>query len=204
MPAVALPAVRFLLARPKLVDAVSLSRTGDRAISAIVYGDSFWRVQMRTVPMSASEVVAFGAWADDAVRRAQQSVIYTPNDYCLPRAYRGNPTAPAVNDPGALVGVTNGYQVVINSVTNGLTLGSGDRLSFQSGDYRSLHVVKTGAVAASGSIALTLTNPVPSYIVAGAVTKFKSPELNMRVVSEIDLPDEFNPSATFTLQEVPK
>lgn len=205
MAAVPLPAVRFQIARPRLVDSVSVARTGTRAISAFEFADSFWQVSVRTAALSAADIVAVRAWATDAVRKAQQSVIYVPNDFCLPRAYWGNADAPAVNDTGTLTSVTNGFAVVIGSVTNGLSLQPGDRLSLKTGDYRSLHEVAVGAVATGGSISLTLSNPVPSYIAPGAVARFRQPELNMRVLpGSFDMPDEFRPVASFTLIEVPK
>lgn len=205
MAAVALPNIRFQIARPQFVDGVSISRTGTRAISAFEYADSFLQVQMRTVALSASEIVLVRSWATDAVRKGIQSVIYTPNDYCLPRAYWGNPTAPALSNLGNLVSVTNGYNVVIDSVTNGLTYQPGDRLSLQDGDYRSLHEVAVGAVAAGNSMSLTLVNPVPAFITAGAVARFYKPEMNARVLpNTFVVPDEFNPVASFTLVEVPR
>lgn len=205
MPAIALPAVPFLLARPKQIDAVSVSRTGTRAISAFEYADSFWQVQMRTKRLTGTQISMVRGWATDAVRKAQQSIIFTPVEECIPRSYWGFPNNPAINDTGTLTSVTNGFAVVIGSVANGLTLLPGDRLSFQSGDYRSFHEVASVAVAAGSSISLTLSNPVPSYIANGAVARFRKPELNMRVLpNSFDIPDEFNPICSFTLVEVPK
>ena len=131
--------------------------------------------------------------------------MYTPKHISLPRAYWGNAGAAALANEGALATVTNGFTVAINSVENGLTLMPGDLFSLKTGEYRSLHRVTVGAVAAGNAITVTVEPAVPPYITAGAVAKWKDPELNCRVLPEsFDIPDEFFPAASFTLVEVPK
>jgi hypothetical protein len=139
------------------------------------------------------------------VRTGMVTVLFKPVDVCLPQAYWGNPSATVLSDDGNLLSVTNGVTVGINGVTAGLIMKLGDRLSLTKGNYRSLHEVVTGATAAGGAITLTVDPPVPPYITAGAVAKFKNPELNMRVLpGSFDIPDDHRPVATFTLVEVPQ
>lgn len=199
-----LPAIRFKLSRPALVDSVSVSRVGNRAISFVEYADPFWQIPMQTVPLSAAELMllqAFGA----QVRTGKVTVVFRPVDICLPQAYWGNAGASAIADDGNLVSVTNGFTVALNGVTNGLKLMPGDLFSLKSGDYRSLHRVVVGAVAASNAIGLAVEPYVPPYITAGAVAKFLRPELNCRVLpGSFTVPDDHRPVATFTLVEVPK
>ncbi|MBZ9852793.1 hypothetical protein LB566_03220 [Mesorhizobium sp. CA13] len=199
-----LPAVRFLLTRPALVDSVSVDRAGERYIGFTEYADSYWQIPMRTKPLEASELMlvqAFGALA----RKGKLTVVWRPVDISLPQAYWGNPTAPALADDGNLVSVTNGFTVALDGVVNGLTMMPGDLFSLQKDGYRSLHRVVVGAVAAAGAIGLTVEPEVPGYITAGAIAKFLRPELNCRVVpGSFTIPDDHKPVVAFTLVEVPK
>ncbi|TPM59158.1 hypothetical protein FJ959_09830 [Mesorhizobium sp. B2-2-4] len=199
-----LPAVRFQLTRPALVDSVSVDRAGERYVGFMEYADSYWQIPMRTKSLRASELMlvqAFGAQA----RLGKVTVVWRPVDICLPQAYWGNPTAPALADDGNLVSVTNGFTVAINGVVNGLTMMPGDLFSLQKAGNRSLHRVVVGAVAAAGAIGLTVEPAIPVYITAGAIAKFLNPELNCRVVpGSFVIPDDHKPVAAFTLVEVPK
>lgn len=201
---VELPNVRFLMARPALMDSVSVSRTTNRAISFVETADPFWQITMPTAPLSAREVALLEAFREE-VRTGRKTVRYTPRHVCLPQAYWGNPASPVLANEGNLVSVVNGFTVNLNSVTNGLTLTRGDLFSLTYDGYRSMHRVQATAVAAASAISLSVEPFVPPYIRAGAVAKFKDPELNMRVLpGSFTLPDEFFPSASFTLVEVPK
>jgi hypothetical protein len=199
--AINLPAVPFQISYPQLVDSVSVSRTGTRAMSFVEYADSYWTVQMKTVPLRASQRLLVEAFKD-AARGGLTTVVYTPKHMCIPRAYWGDADNAAVVNNGNLVSVT-GNSLVINSVENGLTLGPGDLFSATSGDYNSLFRVQAGGVAVANQITITVEPTVPSYITAGAVVRFKNPLANMRV-TDFSIPDDFNPVATFTLQEIPK
>jgi hypothetical protein len=199
-----LPAVRFQLSRPFLVDSVSVSRAGNRATSFIEYADPYWQIDMKTKPLSGPELALVEAFRAQA-RTGMVTVLFKPVDMCLPQAYWGNASATAVVDDGNLVSVTNGTTVAMNGVTTGLIMKPGDRFSLTKGDYRSMHEVVTGATAAGGAITLAVDPPVPPYITAGAVAKFKNPELNMRVLpGSFAMPDDHRPVASFSLVEVPK
>ncbi|WAX93200.1 hypothetical protein N7E70_015995 [Aminobacter sp. NyZ550] len=170
----------------------------------VEYADPVWQIVMRTVSLKAGPRLLVEAFRD-ATRGGQQTVLYRPRHMCIPQAYWGDAGNAVLSNEGSLVSVTEGRQLAINSVTNGLTLGAGDLISLATGDYRSLHRIQTGGVAASSSISVTVEPPVPGYIAAGAVVKFKDPELNMRVVpGSFSIPDELMPVASFTLVEVPK
>lgn len=204
MAAISLPAVEFLVAYPQLVESVSMARSGNRTLAFVEYADPVWQIIMRTVSLKAEPRLLVEAFRD-ATRGGQQTVLYRPKHMCIPRAYWGDATNAALTNEGSLVSVTDGRQLAIGSVTNGLTLGAGDLISLATDDYRSLHRVQTGGVAASTAIDVTVEPPVPGYIAAGAVVKFKDPELNMRVVpGSFSIPDELFPVASFTLVEVPK
>ncbi|MBN9243935.1 MAG: hypothetical protein J0I98_14180 [Mesorhizobium sp.] len=187
-----------------LVDSVSISRAGNRAVGFVEYADPFWQISMQTAPLSASELMLAQAFAAQA-RTGRVTVVWRPVDICLPQAYWGNPGAAAIADDGNLVSVTNGFTVALNGVANGLKLMPGDRFSLAKDGYRSFHQVVVGGVAAAGAIALTVDPPVPGYLTAGAVAKFLRPELNTRVVpGSFTVPDDHWPVATFTLVEVPR
>lgn len=205
MAAVALPNVGFQVSYPHLVDSVSVSRAGasTRAMAFVEYADAYWTIQMRTKSLKASERLLVEAFRD-ATRGGLQTVLYTPKHMCLPRAYWGNPSAPALANPGSLVSVT-GNSLVINSVDNGLTLDAGDLISLTTGDYNSLFRIQSGGVAAANSITVTVEPGVPSYIEVGAVATFKNPAANMRVLpGSFSIPDEAKPVASFIMVEVPK
>jgi hypothetical protein len=204
MTVIALPNVGYQLTYPKLIDSVSISRTGNRAISFVETADPFWQVAMATEALSAADLALVEAFGDET-RTGRKTVLYTPKHSCLPQAYWGNPGAAALANTGNLVSVTNGFTIAINSVDNGLTLMRGDLISLTTGDYHSLHRVQVGAVAALNAMSLTVEPFVPGYIAAGAIVRFKNPVLNTRVLpGSFSIPDEFHPAATFTLVEVPK
>ncbi|MER9170910.1 hypothetical protein NKI12_26865 [Mesorhizobium australicum] len=199
--AIALPAVPFQVSYPQLVNSVSVSRAGTRAMAFVEYADAYWTIQMKTVPLLAAQRLLVEAFKD-ASRGGLTTVSYTPQHMCIPRAYWGDANNTALSNTGNLVSIT-GNSLVINSVDNGLTLGPGDLISLTIGSYNSLFRVQTGATAAANTITITVEPTVPSYITTGAVVTFKNPVANMRV-TDFSIPDDFNPVATFTLVEIPK
>lgn len=204
MATVALPAVQFQMARPQIIDTVSVSRAGDRAISFVEGADPFWQITMRTKPLRAAELALVEAFRDET-RQGRKTVLYKPKHVCVPQAYWGNGNAPALANTGAVTAITNGFTVAFNSVDNGLKLMRGDLISLTTGEYRALCRIRTGAVAAGNAMTVTVDPAVPSYISTGATVRFKDPELNMRVLpGSFSIPDEFRPVASFTLVEVPK
>lgn len=198
-----LPAVRFATTRPELIDSVSVSRAGNRVISFVDYGDPYWQIPMRTLTMSATELQALLAFRD-RVRNAMVTVVYRPTDNCLPQAYWGNAGAAQLNN-GTLQSVTDGFNVTLNNLINGLTLMPGDLFSLKSGNYRSMHRAMTGGTAAGNALALAVEPFVPPYIAPGAVARFLKPELNTRVLpGSFSVSEDHFPVATFTLVEVPQ
>lgn len=203
MTAINLPAVPFQTSYPQLVESVSVSRSGTRAMSFVEYADAYWQIVMKTVPLRASQRLAVEAFKD-ACRGGLQTVLYTPQHMCVPRAYWGDAGNAALSNAGNLVSIT-GNSLVINSVDDGLTLGAGDLISATVGDYNAMFRVQIGAVAASNTITITVEPTVPSYITAGAVIAFKNPIANMRVLpGSFTIDDELMPTASFTLVEIPK
>ncbi|MER9310103.1 hypothetical protein NKI51_12395 [Mesorhizobium australicum] len=201
--AINLPAVPFQVSYPQLVDSVSVSRSGSRAMAFVEYADAYWTVQMRTVPLSAAQRLLVEAFKD-ACRGGLTTVTYTPQHMSVPRAYWGDAANTKLTNVGNLVSIT-GNSLVINSVDNGLVLAAGDLISLTTGSYNSLFRVQTGATAAANTITITVEPTVPSYITTGAVVTFKNPVANMRALpGSFSMPDDFNPVATFTLVEIPK
>jgi hypothetical protein len=196
--------VRFLPSYPQLQRPVSISRYGNRAVSFMESGDTFWTVDMQTIPMRTDEALRLQAFVSSA-RNGMETIVYRPTHMCLPQAYWGKPDHPHIAGPGALGAVTNGTQVQINGVAAGLTLMAGDLISFRSGDYRQMAQVLVGATAASTSITVTIDQPVASYIAPGAVVRFRKPELNTRLVpGSFQMSQGPRPTAQFQLIEVPK
>ncbi|WP_284777066.1 hypothetical protein [Agrobacterium sp. lyk4-40-TYG-31] len=188
---------------PKLMRSTSVSRYGKRAISFMETSDPFWQVSMRVVALSNAERQKLEAFISRC-RDGMVTVLYTPKHVCLPQAYWGNPTAPAILDTGVLASIS-GNQLTVSSVTNGLKLMEGDLIGFSQGDYNTIVRVVQDATAAGGAITIKAEPFLPSYITAGATVVFKNPVMNMRLVPDsYDCPDDFRPTATFTLIEVPK
>ncbi|MBZ9943435.1 hypothetical protein LB533_20320 [Mesorhizobium sp. BR1-1-13] len=203
MATIDLPAVNFQASYPQLVDSVSVSRSGTRAMAFVEYADAYWTIAMRTVPLRASDRLLVEAFKD-ACRGGLQTVLYTPKHMCIPRAYWGDADNSALANNGNLVSIT-GNSLVINSVDNGLTLGAGDLISATTGEYNALFRIQTGGVASGNSITVTVEPTVPAYITAGAVIRFKNPIANMRVMpGSFEITDELIPTASFTLVEIPK
>lgn len=203
MATISLPAVGYQPAYPQLVESVSVSRAGNRAIAFVDYADMYWSITMRTVPLGAGARLLVEAFRD-ACRGGLQTVLYTPKHMCLPRAYWGNPGSPHLAD-GSLVSIA-GNQLTLGA-TNGLTLGPGDLISATTDEYNSLFRVQAGGVAASGSLIVTVEPTVPSYITAGGgtVVRFKNPVANMRVMpGSFSIADDFFPVASWQMVEVPK
>lgn len=196
--------VRFLASYPQLQRAVSMSRYGNRATSFMEKGDPFWTVDMQTVPMRADEALRLQAFVSSA-RDGLETIVYCPTHMCLPQAYWGKPDHPHIAGTGVLGLVTDGTKVRLDNVTPGLTLATGDLISFRSGDHRQMTQVLVGATAAATTLTLTVDQPIASYIAPGAAVRFKNPELNTRLV-----PGSFQigmapfPVASFQLIEVPK
>lgn len=200
-----LPSVGYQRGMPRLVRSVSQSRAGNRAISTVEFADPFWQVEMETAPLY---------WPDKMILRAfeaeygnsMRSLVYTvPAGIAVPQAYWDTPSDPVPADDGVLVSVSNGFTVAINSVTNGLDLRRGDLFSFTQSGFRSMHMVKVGAVASGNSISLSVEPAVPGYIGPGAVAKFVNPELNVRLqTGSMQINDDFVSPVSFTLFEVPK
>lgn len=200
-----LPKIGYQTGRPKLNDPVSMSRYGGRAISLIQSGDKYWTADVETKPLYDDELAEFEAWLALA-RNGLETIIYTPiGKQRLPRAYWDDPNSLVPAQAGALTSVSNGTQLLVNSVTAGLVLTAGDLLSLTTGAYHSLHRVTVGATAASTSIAVTVDPPVMSYIATGATVTFKDPKMNARVVpGSVDVGDGVAPTVKFQLIEVPK
>lgn len=194
--------LRYAPTYPKLMRSTSMSRWGKRAISFMETGDPFWQVSMRVLALSNADRQKLEAFISRC-RDGMMTVLYTPKHVCLPQAYWGNPDAPVVLDNGSLAAIS-GNQLTVNSVTNGLKLTAGDLIGFSQGDYNTIVRVVEDAIASSGAITIKIEPFLPSYITAGATVVFKNPVMNMRLVPDsYDCPDDFRPTATFTLIEVP-
>lgn len=197
--------IKIQTGRPQLQEPASVSRWGNRAISVFETDDKYWMVDVETQPLHDEELADVEAWLADA-RGGQETILYVPRGkQAYPRAYWSDRENAMLDNTGSLTTVTNGKQLAIGSVTNGLTISRGDLISLATGDYRSLHRVKTGATAASTALTLSVEPPVPSYIAAGAVVRFKNPEMNTRIVpGSKEVGDGDMPTAKFQLIEVPK
>lgn len=201
---IALPSVGYLLSRPQLVDSVSASRVGARIISFVEYADPFWKIDMRTRPLKAKDVLLVEAFRDQT-RTGRKTVVYTPTHACVPQAYWGNGGASALMNAGVVTAITDGFIVAFNSVDDGLVLMTGDLIGLEKDDYRSLHRVVTGGTASANALSVVVEPFVPAYITTGAVVRFKDPQLNCRVLpGSFSVPAAHLPVASFTLVEVPK
>lgn len=197
--------IKIQTGRPQLQEPASVSRWGNRAISVFETDDKYWMVAVETQPLHDEELADVEAWLADA-RGGQETILFVPRGkQAFPRAYWSDRENATLDNNGSLTSVTNGKQLAIGSVTNGLAISRGDLVSLATGDYRSFHRVKTGATAASTALTLSVEPPVPSYITNGAVVRFKNPEMNTRIVpGSKEVGDGDMPTAKFQLIEVPR
>lgn len=196
-----IPCVKGL---PKLIRSVSSSRSGKRVMVNLEYADPFWQADIETAPMYPEDRASMAAFIKQA-NNGMTTVLFAPDWLGVPQAYWEDRNNPAVTTNGNLMSITNGTQLVVNGVVNGLKLMADDWLGLEKDGYRSLHSVVVGATAASGSISVTVEPFVPSYITAGAVVKFKGMGMNARMVPGSDsVTDDYLAVASFTLVEVPK
>ncbi|TGV61124.1 hypothetical protein EN784_01615 [bacterium M00.F.Ca.ET.141.01.1.1] len=201
---VAFPDVPYAKGQPKLVRTTSVSRAGKRFMAAIETVDPFWQVDVESAPLARELIPGMRAFIDES-NSAIKTILFNPTYLDVPQAYLGYPANPALADDGNLVSGTGGLTIVVSSVTNGLDIRRGDMISLVKDEYRSMHIVMTGAVASSNSITLVIEPYVPTYIIAGAVVKFKNLELNVRMEPNSgSMTDDYLPVATFTLVEVSK
>lgn len=201
---VAFPDVPYAKGLPKLVRTTSVSRAGKRFMAAIETVDPLWQIIVESAPLARDLIPGMRAFIDEC-NSAIKTIIWAPTYLDVPQAYLADPGNAALANDGNLVSGTGGLTIVANSVTTGLDIRRGDLISLVKDDYRSMHTVMTGAVAASSSITLVVEPYVPSYITAGAVVKFKNLELNVRMEPNSgEMTDDYLPVATFNLQEVPK
>ncbi|KAB2724135.1 hypothetical protein [Brucella anthropi] len=205
MVAILLPNVGYRPSRPKLNEPVSMSASGQRAISFIEYADAFWTVTMTTDPLKANDLMLVEGFQLDA-RNGMQTIIYSPTTVCIPQAYWGQPDHPHVLNNGYLQSIQNAQILTIASVEAGLKLQRNDYLSLTTGDYHSLHRVSVGGTATSGGIlTVSVWPPVMTYIEVGATVTFKNPKMNSRlVVDSFSLTEEAFPVASWQLIEVPR
>ena len=188
---------------PQLMRSTSMSKYGNRAISFMETGDPFWQVAMRVVSLSNADRQKLDAFISRC-RDGMVTVLYTPKHVCLPRAYWGNPDAPEIADNGVLSSF-DGNQLTVSSVTNGLRLTEGDLIGLSKDGYNTIVRLVADATAVGGAITIKAEPFIPSYITAGATVVFKNPVMNMRLVpGSYDCPDDFRPTASFQLVEVPK
>lgn len=199
--AISLPDVPFRASYPEIVDGVSVSRAGRRIVSIVEYADPFWQVTMRTKPLRARQRLAVESFIDRA-RAGMETIHYSPKHQCLPSAYWGNPGAPELAN-GSMSG-KSGYGTTI-SASNGLVLSPGDLISFTTGQHNWMARVASGGTVSGGSMTIVLGVPVPPYITAGAVVRFRNIIANMRLLpGSFSLQGEVLPAAEFTLFEVPR
>lgn len=200
-----LPSVRWAWNYPQLVDSVSVSRTGNRAISFVEYADPFWQVTMTTQKTTATERNLLEAFIGRA-KRGMVTVLYTPTHQCIPREYWGDANNPALANDGVLTAIVDGNKLSFNSVDASLKLREGDLIGLTSGDYKLIVRVLQNQDAVAGAFtSLMVEPPIPSYITTGAAVTFKNPQMNMRVLpSSFQVPDEHRPVGSFVMVEVPK
>lgn len=202
--AISFPVVPCVKGLPKLIRSVSSSRSGKRIMVNLEYADPFWQADIETAPMYPEQRAAMAAFIDQA-NNGMTTVLFAPDWLGVPQTYRNDRNNPAVTTSGNLVSITNGNQLAVNGVVNGLKLMAGDWLGLEKDGYRSLHRAVVGGTAASGAITVTVEPFVPSYITAGAVVKFKGMGMNSRMVPGSDsVTDDYLAVASFTLVEVPK
>jgi hypothetical protein len=132
------------------------------------------------------------------------TVHYTPKDACIPQAYWGDASNPAITGTATL-GAINGNTLTLNGVAVGLKLMDGDMLGLSIGDYRFIARIVADVTAAGTSLQVKIEPFLPSYITVGSTVRFKNPVMNMRMMpNSLEIGSGFFPDASFQLVEVPK
>jgi hypothetical protein len=200
-----LPAsIGFQPSYPQLTIPVSQTKYGGRTISTVEYADSYRTVDMETVPLTARQAVQLQSFIA-AARGGAETIVYRPTHICIPQAYWGDPNNPHITGTASLGTVTGGYTVQLTSVVPRLILKPGDMFSLKSGDYRQMLQVVIGGVAASTTLTVKVDQPISSYVGAGAIVRFKRPEMNTRLVKDsFQMANGHFPTASFQLIEVPR
>ena len=196
---------KWVRSYPYIVNSVSVSRAGNRAISFVEVNDDFWQVDMQTLPLLQAEKQVVEAFIDTC-KKGLVTVHYKPTHVCIPRAYWGNSAAAILTNEGVVTAITNGEVISFNSVTTGLQILKGDLLGLTVGDYNYIVRADADQTAVAGAITdLPVQPPIPPYITTGAAVKFKDPVMNMRLLpNSYKPPNGDRPSLSFTLVEVPK
>ena len=196
---------KWELSYPFIVNSVSVSRAGNRAISFVETNDDFWQVDMLTKPLLQAEKQLLEGFIDSC-QKGLVTVHFKPTHTCLLREYWGNATNPAVLNEGNLTAITNGQLISFNSVTTGLKISAGDLIGLSIGDYNYIVRASADQTAVAGAITnLPVQPPIPKYITTGAAVKFKDPVMNMRLLpNSYKPPNGSRPTLAFTLVEVPK
>lgn len=198
-----LPAVPYVQGLPKIRRSASVSRVGNRTISVVETADPAWIAEVVTGPLSRAHARLMRAFIAQANSGAR-TILYAPAFLGVPAHYIGDEFNPAILDDGAL-SVVDSFTVTLTGITTGLTLSEGDFVGFEKAGFRSLHTVTTDVVADGSTVQFDVEPPVPPYITAGAVAKFKSTGMNARMLPGSDsMTDDWSPVASFTLVEVPK
>lgn len=200
----ALPSVGYVRGTPQLVRHSSVSRAGNRVISVVEWADPYWSIEVETAPLYLADQRLLNAFEAE-YGAGTKTLLWTSPGLAVPILYEGDQSNAALSNDGNLVSVTGGTSLSINSVTTGLALKRGDLISLATGDYRSLHTVMADATASGSAVTLVVQPFVPGYITAGAVVKFKNPEMKVRMLpGSFQMGDDYLAAASFTLVEVPK
>lgn len=196
--------IGFQPSYPMLQRFVSSSRYGGRAISFFEYADAIRNIDLITLPLKPDEVLRLQAFIA-AARDGMETIVYRPTAVCVPQAYWGDADNPHITGTAMRGTITNGRIVQLTGVMPGLILQAGDLISFTHNNYRQMSQIVVGATAVSTQMSVTVDQPIASYIGAGAIARFKRPELNTRLVpSSFQMGQGFFPTASFQLVEVPR
>lgn len=205
--AVSLPAnfKKWIKSYPYIVNSVSVSRAGNRAISFVETNDDFWQVDIQTQGLLQSEKQILEAFIDSC-KKGLVTVHFTPTHVCVLRAYWGDANNAAVLNEGNLTAITDGQVISFDSVTTGLQILRGDLIGLSIGEYNYIVRADADQTAIAGAITnLPVQPPIPEYITTGAAVKFKNPVINMRLLpNTYKPPNGERPSMSFSLVEVPK
>ncbi|WP_343314891.1 hypothetical protein AAIB41_15270 [Brucella sp. BE17] len=195
--------LRYEATFPILNRSVSVSKYGERAISAIENGDPFWSWTAKVIQMTNAHRQKLEAFIDRC-RGGQVTVHYTPKHVCIPQAYWGDANNPRIAGTATL-SVINGNTLTFNNVATGLRLMEGDLIGLSYADYNFIARAVSDATAASTTVQIKVEPFLPSYIPVGSTVRFKNPVMNMRLVpNSFQVGEGKSPDASFQLVEVPK
>ncbi len=158
---------------------VTAARSGARAVNISEVNDPFWVVELRSVPLTYHQWMAFKSWYA-SLGGGVRKVVYRNLLARFPAAHPNGAAGPAATN-GSLVSLTDGHVLAVQNVHAGLVLAVGDLIGIEA-TKRTFALVREAS--GSGTTRTLVVDPAPpaDIAVAGATIRFIDPSIVMAIV----------------------